>query len=344
MGAPMAPAAHRTLVAQALLALVGVAAPARGAPPAAVRVIAAGCPGAGEVVAALAPLLPSTLASAGAGVPGAVELRVIDRGASYRVEVAGAARDFPDEARRCSDRARAAAVFATLTLDPPALAAPPTPPTPSAPPSPTVPPAPTAPAPPIAFAAPAPVARERGGGAGRWLRALRVELELGGRFEVAPPAGSSTVLLDGGGALHLAVGTAHLALVVGGAGLAPASFRPPGLAAGSARLLRAPFDLDLRASLRRSRIELSVEAGLAITVLAASGEGFATNLGQTIADVGVHAGLLVRVWLGGRLAPYFALDALGSPRSYPLVASGAVVDSTPRLWIGATLGLAIKLH
>jgi hypothetical protein len=71
-----------------------------------------------------------TRACARAAAP-AVEL--VDLGAPFQVVVGGRVREYRDEARDCAQRARVAAVFVAMTIDPASIAAPPPPPPPPPP-------------------------------------------------------------------------------------------------------------------------------------------------------------------------------------------------------------------
>ena len=71
------------------------------------------CPTAPSVARALTELHP-TLAT-----DGGVRVEVLDRGATYEVRADGRVRTLADPARRCGERATAAALAVTLMLDPP---------------------------------------------------------------------------------------------------------------------------------------------------------------------------------------------------------------------------------
>ena len=77
----------------------------------------AGCPG----VALLRRELPRALQRhelARPGASAAIAVRVTDQGASYEVEVDGRRTRYHDPRRRCDERARSAAVFVALVLEP----------------------------------------------------------------------------------------------------------------------------------------------------------------------------------------------------------------------------------
>ena len=103
------------------LAIALVPAPARADMPAHLTVAGEGaCPAARAVARELGRLHPQLRVDLdGDGV----RVEVADRGARYEVRAAGGARRLEDGARRCAERATAAAVAATLLFDPPALPA-----------------------------------------------------------------------------------------------------------------------------------------------------------------------------------------------------------------------------
>ena len=76
-----------------------------------------------------------------------------------------------------------------------------------------------------------------------------------------------------------------------------AALSPVGLemAAARAGLQRVPFDLSLRATLRRGRVELAADAGLLLSVLIIEGLDLPENERSVRLDVGLRLGGLVRV-------------------------------------------------
>ena len=88
------------------------------APPFRFAVEASGlCPSSQAVTAALVPALRREPPR----VPGAGGPRVLDLGDRFEVAAFGQSRQYIDAARDCAERARVAAVFITLALNPPAL-------------------------------------------------------------------------------------------------------------------------------------------------------------------------------------------------------------------------------
>ena len=162
---------------------VGLA--ALGTAHAAPRVIAVqsdGCPDADETARGIRALLPT---EARGDAPVAVAVVVRDEGPRYRVLAAGSERVLEDLARRCSDRAHAAAVVAALLLAPPALRPPPLP----------------------------------------WQARLFVDLIASGRLELAPSLGSGGLLVTGGGELRLEAGVRPVAVSLALRGLGPMNAR-----------------------------------------------------------------------------------------------------------------------
>jgi hypothetical protein len=95
----------------------------RAGPPRSLRIVGdeRGCPTPGQVSGLLAPLLPASRISVGSGPPALDDISISDDGASFRIVAAGQERSFVDPVRECFERARHAAVFVALALDPPAI-------------------------------------------------------------------------------------------------------------------------------------------------------------------------------------------------------------------------------
>src|SRR5262245_29634524 len=75
-----------------------------------------GCPTAAALARALERLHPGLHAEIGGA--GAARVEVVDGGSSYEVRAGGGVRRLGDPARRCGERATAAALAATLLIDP----------------------------------------------------------------------------------------------------------------------------------------------------------------------------------------------------------------------------------
>jgi hypothetical protein len=100
---------------QAVLALWSLRATAES-PPVRVQLEAAACPSPSDLEDELEPLLDRDLDVSDQHANS--DVRVIDHGATFSVQVAGVERVFGDVARDCVERARQAAVFITLNLKP----------------------------------------------------------------------------------------------------------------------------------------------------------------------------------------------------------------------------------
>jgi hypothetical protein len=291
------------------------------------------CPAPEAVATVLAPLLPRTRVTL---VPaaGALVVRVADAGAAYRIGIGPDEREFLDGDRRCDERARAAAVFIALTVEPP-----------------TVPPAlgreagappgsrraeagPTA-RPPSAAPAEAAIGR---GPPSRPPSSVVVDLELAALLDGAPQDG----LLGGGGAARLAVGTRYLQGAVGAAVLSPATLALP--AGAAARVLRAPFDLDVRGVLRRGRLEGAADLGFSLALLSIEGQGFSPPRSDVRVEPGLRGALSVRVRLVERVALFAGLEARVVPQPHQLTSGATVLATLPLVWLGGAVGLLVRLH
>src|SRR5882672_4276079 len=100
------------------------AATAHGAARASLRIAGdvRACPAPSQVAAVLGTLLRGTKIAGTSGLPGPDDASVSDEGSKFRVEIAGRERVFDDAERDCTERARQAAVFVALVLDPPLVA------------------------------------------------------------------------------------------------------------------------------------------------------------------------------------------------------------------------------
>ncbi len=272
------------------------------------------CPSAEELSATLAPLVvtlaPNRLVEAGP--------RVDDLGDRFEVAAAGQTRQYLDAARDCPERARVAAVFIALALNPPA--------TPTVPRVDAVPPA-------------EPVGPEGTGlpSAAPWWAALA----LGGRMELAPAADrQSSPAASLGAELRAAVGKRAFGATVAGGVLAPTVVT---FGAVPVRQQRCPFRAV--ATVRHKipgPFELAGDLGLAFVILRLRGEGLDTVASATRLDVGGRAGLeLGLVSPPSSWAPFLALHVEYFPRPYQFdVGPLGRVGSTNHLWVGASVGLS----
>jgi len=247
-------------------------------------------------------------------------IQVEDLGATFRVSVLDKVREYREEARDCAHRAKEAALFAGLIIDPAALLntasceQPPCPPVPT-------------PAPPVSAEPeilPAPPPRP-------WVR-----------LEISPTLvtglGVQERAVHWGGAFRIAMGRGSVAFVLGSAALWPAQTHIGGLRLWQWRL---PADLGVRATLPGSRIDFYAEASLAVALISER----ALDLAASRSRMGVEFG--GRVSLGARLArqagrtPFVSLQSeyFPDPPSVFALPEG-VAGQTPRVWIGACAGVS----
>ena len=287
------------------------------------------CPSPAAVRAEVETLVPRERLNArlrAIGGPGA-PVELIDLGVPFKVVTAGSVREYRDEARDCAYRARIAAVYVALVIDPAAISTA----QPSAPA--TVETAVAAP-PPARVPPSAPVAPLR----------ARARLALGAGFEGG--LGSDARVGQAGVALRLGAGAGRIALSVGAAALAPVD-----TSVGGVRLhqWRLPADVSVRAQgtmrLGKSRfLEPYGELGLGLALMRESGLELATRQTRDAIELGVRAAAGVQLAGASRLAPFVALHAelVPNPPAISALPRG-VVGHTPALWIGATAGASWRL-
>jgi hypothetical protein len=273
------------------------------------------CPGREAVHAAL-------LAALGRETPGpsAEPPRVTDLGDRFEMAALGQTRQVPDPERDCAERARTAAVFIALALNPPAFQA-------------RAEPAITRTAPPAA-----PPAAEPAGEAPsspRWS-----SLALAARVDGVPADGSSSSLAVAGGAeLTGAIGRGALGIVAGAAILAPTDGTFSGVIVRQQR-----FPLNIGVTVRHElarRFELAGAAGLALVPFTLRGEGLGSSLPATRLDTGARLACALRFPVTGHLTPFVGLHAELFPRAYVIdVDPLGSIGSTGRFRFGASLGLS----
>ncbi len=271
------------------------------------------CPRPQDVWAELGTLVPSErlaqrLAEA-AGPSSPVE--IFDLGVPYRVIAGGRVREYRDETRDCAHRARVAAVFVALALDPPVAS--------SEPPA-------TIPAPAASEVAP-PAAP---------IRHL-AHLEVGGSGDAG--LGSDGHVVQAGAVLRLTLGRGTWAFLLGIAGSLPTNTSVGGL---RVRQLRLPVDIGVRARLFGDATTLYGEAGLAAAWLSDQALDLYTNQSQVGVEVGAFAGVGLCLRPSARFGPFFGLrsELVPSPPGILALPRG-VVGHTPILWFGALAGASI---
>ncbi len=241
-------------------------------------------------------------------------VELIDLGVPYRILAAGQVREYRDESRDCAYRARIAAVFVALAIDPAQLPAQPAMPTP----------APQAAPPPVPQAAleelPTPRARlDLGativGGLGPEDHVGQVGAELrwsAGRHRLGPEAGVTALLpVDNS---------------VGGVRL---------------RQWRLPVDAGVRARSVGPRFERYGELGISAALLSERALDLASSRSQTGIEIGLRLAVGVHA-SRARLAPFAALSGELVPAPPAIFALPAgTVGHTPIFWIGATAGASL---
>ncbi|HEY4185176.1 MAG TPA: hypothetical protein VGP07_08915 [Polyangia bacterium] len=259
-------------------------------------------------MAALLPVL-------GGGVvhPAGATPRVADLGDRFEASAAGQTGLYVDAARDCTERARVAAVFIALALNPPTFQSGTVARVPSPVPSP-VPPAP-----------------------GRWFH-LGAALRVDGASVGRAPAG---IDLAWGGELSAGLGDGAFGgvMTVGALGPTTSQYSPI-----SVREQRFPVSLAFRARRDLRRVQLAGDLGLSAVLLTFRGQALQTSDAVVRLDVGARVALGLRFpTLLNHVAPTLALHAEYFPRPYDLdVDPVGSIGSSSRLWLGASLGLSYE--
>ena len=274
-----------------------------------------GCPAAGPLARVLGSMLPRHRVAVGAAA--GIRVTIDDLGPRYRVRVKDVDRVLDDPARRCPERARAAAVIAALAIAPPGgandsgrdrgvdrdAAA-------------TVPAAPSHPS-------------------------VRVAIEAGTVVDAAPFASAgaepATAFV-----LRASVGGRHLRFVASAGLASPTSID---LGVGSARLWRVPFDVGLRAAAHWGAFSLRADVGVAATVLRVEGQGLDGAGVDTRLDWGVRIAATLQHWMSARVGWFVGPELWVGARTYELsVAPAGVVRTTARMRLGGSAGVAFRLQ
>lgn len=327
---------RRGAVFFAAVALWGAAGAARAAdPPERLIGGTSTCPAPSAVRTEVELLMPRERLNArlrtvgGAGPP----VEIVDLGAPFQVVAAGNVREYRDEARDCSYRARVAALFVALVLGGGAIQPAGLPPTDA----PAVTPPLTTPLPAVVSAAPS------APGSTTPQRA-RLRLALGAGVEGG--IGSDARVGQAGLGLRITSGAGRWALALGATALAPVDTSIGGIAL---RQWRIPADVSVRAQSmirfgEHRALEPYGELGVAVALLRESALDLATRDTRTSAELGVRAAAGVHLAGGSRIAPFFELHAevVPSPPAISALPRG-VVGHTPLVWIGAAAGAAWRL-
>jgi hypothetical protein len=275
----------------------------------------ASCPDRESVAAELAPALAHKLPGAD---PLPSDFRLVDLGAAFEVTVAGQTRRYADPSRDCAERARDAAVFVALMLNPPTLQLLPAEPAPPA----------------VSTVAPPPPPETV---SSRW---AAVALAL--RYDDA--AGGGNAALGGGavgGELRGAIGYRGLGLVAAAGALSPTDGK---IGAVSVRQQRFPCSLAVLVRRRIAKdVELRGAGGVSLTPVTLRGPTLATSVPATRLDSGalLAAELWTIAW-SGRVAPFLSLHAEYFPRAYSIdVAPLGSIGSTAPFQLGLSVGVAL---
>lgn len=309
--------------ASALLASVAPIAAAHAEPPPSLRVAGedAACPTAKQVATVLERMLPRTKITAEPGKVGASDVTVSDQGAHFRVTVAGQERSFDDGAHQCAERARHAAVFVALIVDPPAIAEgsaeQPTAPTPAVPP----------------VDAPRPPAERRAAG-WQW------DLGLGGVVLVAPQGDRrQTAVAQGVAAFARGKRGFHLGF---GAGILHGTLR---FDIAQADAWWIPLDVAAGFTARSTAWEIGAEIGPNASILSIGGENVPQAQRQVRVEVGGRAAAWSRFWFTQRVAAFLSAEAVVRPFPYVLdIDPRGDIGKMPAVWLGASAGLAFMLE
>jgi hypothetical protein len=241
-------------------------------------------------------------------------VEIVDLGVPYRLLAAGQIREYRDESRDCAYRARIAAVFVALAIDPAQLPVQPEMP----------PPAP----PPVAQAVPPPADDTP---------PRRARLDLGAT--AVGGLGPEDHLGQVGAELRWSGGRRRLGPEIGVTALLPVDNTVGGV---RLRQWRLPIDAGLRARISGPRFEPYGELGVSAALLSERALDLATSRSQT----GIEIGLRLAVGLHaarGRVAPFAALSGELVPAPPAIFALPAgTVGHTPIFWIGATAGASLS--
>lgn len=294
------------------------------------------CPSAGTVAQMLAPLLPGDVQIAresSSRTDSTTIVQVRDAGDEYSLELPGASRTHRDTRRDCQERARVAAVFFALNLQPSA-------------PTETAQPADAAPVPePFVANVPAPLAAKPAPTltpSGRSY--VGAHIGLSASMSVLRASRDAGVSLGGELALWGRLRTYQLQVSAGATSPVELSLQPraPG---GAARMGRIPLVASAGYVLHTSRFELTPSLGFALDVLALRGLDLSRATQTYRTNLGADFALQAAAWLNGRVALWAGLRAALFPRSYALrVEPEQRVARTPHAFLGGQLGIACMLR
>jgi hypothetical protein len=244
-------------------------------------------------------------------------IQIEDLGGKFRISVLHRVREYREEARDCTHRARMASIFAALIIDPAALLEagacdhPPCSVSVPAPPTPAPAKMPPAPAPPPVF-----------------------RIDLGPILMMG--MGSDDPSRHWGGALRMALGRGSVVPILGAVMVAPGETTLRGV---RLRQWRLPVDLGIRVVLPGSWADLYGEIGLSLALLSERALDLVVSKSQNALEVGGRVGLGTRLGRARGVTPFAALQAEFVPDPPSVFALPAGDGGrTPRVWIGASAG------
>ena len=232
-----------------------------------------------------------------------------DEGETYRLTANGIARAFSDPARRCEERARAIAVFIALLIEPPMFDGPDD----------------------------ALVAKKVTPPRSRFR--LASDIELLAQLDATPEDRGG---IAGGSMVRASIGLPFVRVTLGVGGLSPVDLQ---IGDVRGRFTRIPLDLGLRGVLRRGRVELDGDLGFAATVTQGQGVSLPRNSQGVRLDPGIRLAISLRIWFENRVAPFVGFQTVIAPEPIDLALNPVgKVGSAPQFWLGAILGLTVRLH
>jgi hypothetical protein len=272
------------------------------------------CPSGRAVAAALWPVVGGDARHLLPAAP-----HVTDLGDSFEITARGQTQRYVDAPRDCEERARMAAVFIALALNPPTFEAP----APAGPPAGAIEAKPSIRTPPPAPAASA-----------GWL-SLAIDARLDG-------GGAPAAEFAPGAELRAGVGRQHFGVVAAAGVLAPTEARYVSV---PVRQQRFPLSLALTGRRNMSgALEAAVALGVALVPFTLRGSGLTAPEPAVRLDVGARLAIELRFpALSRRMTPFVDLHAEYFPRPYVIdVDPLGDIGTTGHLWVGASLGVGFE--
>jgi hypothetical protein len=264
-------------------------------------------------------------ASTPAAGPAPPLVEIVDLGEKYRVIAGGRVREYRNQGRDCTYRARVAAVFVALTVDPAVLAV--EPPPPASAPSPPLPPPP----PPSQAQAQAPTPSS--------VATAEQVADVEALVAVDRSAGGGPQATHTGAGVRLILGRGPLAIVVGAL-----AFRTADSSLGGVSLTQGhdPLDLGVRLRAQHFFFEPYAEIGLALALLSEEGRQTSVPMKSRAIELGGFLVAGVRVPAQSRVGLVLAArgEWVPSPADLAVLPTGGL-GHAPALWFGATAGATV---